>query len=295
MASRGAGFVFGCAVLAAWSAAPSARADEPASQSEAWGWISAGGAYGLPGMAPFVLEAGLLVNFGSHYIDGSGYAHGFEINYLGMFGTPITPSSSDNRAAAAARGALMPFNEIRLWPRVGLGWGSQQQPTAENGGQYRLSSNELRFAVVGRLAESEYALGGTLHFTRFVTTSMGGSGWSADLLAMFGSDSSKYLEASVDAGQFDLANTPGRLVLWPRIRDRGEDVLTPAHLAARHRAYHFRLVIGPTYRADAWAALDREPDLSPADLARRAYTSFATAWQVRRDFQLVNRGSIRAS
>jgi hypothetical protein len=79
------------------------------------------------------------------------------------------------------------------------------------------------------------------------------------------------------------------------LRDRAEDVLTPAQLAARHRAYHFRVVIGPTYRADAWAALDREPDLSPAELARRAYASFATAWQVRRDFRLVNRRSIRTS
>lgn len=68
------------------------------------------------------------------------------------------------------------------------------------------------------------------------------------------------------------------------LRDRPADVLTPAELARRHRAYRWRLVIGPTYRADMWAALEREPTLSAAELARRTYGSFATAWQVRRDF-----------
>lgn len=46
-------------------------------------------------------------------------------------------------------------------------------------------------------------------------------------------------------------------------------------------------MIGPTYRADMWAALEADPDLSAAELARRTYGSFATAWHVRRDFALV--------
>ena len=68
------------------------------------------------------------------------------------------------------------------------------------------------------------------------------------------------------------------------LRDRPADVLSPADLAARHEAYRWRLVIGPGYRADMWAALERDPDLSASALARSAYGSFATAWQVRRDF-----------
>jgi hypothetical protein len=68
------------------------------------------------------------------------------------------------------------------------------------------------------------------------------------------------------------------------LRDRPADVLTPTELAVRHSAYRWRLVIGPTYRADMWAALEREPSLSAAALARSAYGSFATAWQTRRDF-----------
>jgi hypothetical protein len=72
------------------------------------------------------------------------------------------------------------------------------------------------------------------------------------------------------------------------VRTRETDVLRPTELAVRHRAYRFRLMIGPSYRADMWAALDAAPRLTAAELARRTYGSFATAWQVKRDFALVH-------
>jgi hypothetical protein len=68
------------------------------------------------------------------------------------------------------------------------------------------------------------------------------------------------------------------------LRDRPGDVLQPTELARTHAAYRWRVVIGPTYRADMWAALEQQPDLTAAALARETYGSFATAWQVRRDF-----------
>jgi hypothetical protein len=68
------------------------------------------------------------------------------------------------------------------------------------------------------------------------------------------------------------------------LRDRPADVLQPAELARTHAAYRWRVVIGPGYRADMWAALERKPDLSAAALARATYGSFATAWQARREF-----------
>jgi hypothetical protein len=68
------------------------------------------------------------------------------------------------------------------------------------------------------------------------------------------------------------------------LRDRETDALTPTELAERHRAYRWRVIIGPSYRADMWAALDADPKLSSAELARRTYGSFATAWRVKRDF-----------
>ena len=71
------------------------------------------------------------------------------------------------------------------------------------------------------------------------------------------------------------------------LRDRPDDILSPAELAERHEAYRWRVIIGPTYRADMWAALQAVPCLNAADLARRAFGSFATAWQVKKDFGLV--------
>jgi hypothetical protein len=75
------------------------------------------------------------------------------------------------------------------------------------------------------------------------------------------------------------------------LRDRPADVLEPAALARRHAAYRWRVLIGPSYRADMWAALEEDPTLSSAELARRAYGSFATAWHVRRDFAVL-RGTV---
>jgi hypothetical protein len=76
------------------------------------------------------------------------------------------------------------------------------------------------------------------------------------------------------------------------LRDRTSDVLQPADLAQRHNAYRYRVMMGPSYRADMWAALESDPKLSAAELARRTYGSFATAWHVKREFRLLSpRGS----
>lgn len=75
---------------------------------------------------------------------------------------------------------------------------------------------------------------------------------------------------------------PGNLV-----RRRPADVLPPAELARLHRGYYYRVLIGPTYRADMWAALEHSPSMSAAELARSTYGSFATAWGTKRDFELL--------
>ena len=74
------------------------------------------------------------------------------------------------------------------------------------------------------------------------------------------------------------------------LRDRAADVEQPAELARHHHAYRYRVIVGPTYRADMWAALEDDPTLSAAALARRTYGSFATAWHVRRDFAVLAGG-----
>jgi hypothetical protein len=71
------------------------------------------------------------------------------------------------------------------------------------------------------------------------------------------------------------------------LRDRTADVLEPSELVRTHRAYRYRVMMGPSYRADMWAALEADPTLSPAALARRAQGSFSTTWHVHRDFELL--------
>ena len=79
------------------------------------------------------------------------------------------------------------------------------------------------------------------------------------------------------------------------LRDRVADALTPSELARRHRAYRCRVMMGPSYRADMWAALEIEPQLSAAELARRTYGSFATAWNVRRAFAMLQTPPVKVS
>ena len=70
------------------------------------------------------------------------------------------------------------------------------------------------------------------------------------------------------------------------LRDRAADVVRSEFLIRKHRGYYWRTVIGPTYRADAWAELERDPNLSAAALARKIYSSFSVAWNAKRDFAL---------
>ncbi|MCP4196630.1 MAG: hypothetical protein GY762_05710 [Proteobacteria bacterium] len=70
-------------------------------------------------------------------------------------------------------------------------------------------------------------------------------------------------------------------------RARPSDVLKPSELAQIHRIYRQRVLMGPTYRADMWAVLESDPSLTATELARLTYGSFATAWQVKKDFEIL--------
>lgn len=70
------------------------------------------------------------------------------------------------------------------------------------------------------------------------------------------------------------------------LRRRKGDVLSPVDLARLHGGYRNRILMGPSWRADVWTVLERDPNLSVSQVARRAYCAFATAWQVKQDFEL---------
>lgn len=67
-------------------------------------------------------------------------------------------------------------------------------------------------------------------------------------------------------------------------RHRLDDILSPEELAKIHTTYRFRILLGPSYRADMWAKLSQNPELSNAELARICYGSYPTAFAVKKDF-----------
>jgi hypothetical protein len=71
------------------------------------------------------------------------------------------------------------------------------------------------------------------------------------------------------------------------LRSRASDVEAPAQLARHHAWYLRRLQFGPNYRADVWAALDAQPEASPAEIARTVGCAYETARSVARDWKLV--------
>jgi len=69
------------------------------------------------------------------------------------------------------------------------------------------------------------------------------------------------------------------------LRSRAADVDDAVQLASRHPGYLRRVQLGPTYRADVWAALDREPEASAAEIARRVGCAYETARSVAEDWK----------
>jgi hypothetical protein len=72
------------------------------------------------------------------------------------------------------------------------------------------------------------------------------------------------------------------------LRDRKDDILSVQQLSNHHTTYYYRLLIGPSYRADMIAQLSLDPNLTATELAQKTYGSFATAWDVLQDFKYLN-------
>ena len=68
---------------------------------------------------------------------------------------------------------------------------------------------------------------------------------------------------------------------------REGDVFSPKYLIHNHPTYANRVRFGVCLRADLWTHLEIEPSLSSAQLAKRVGCAFASAWEVKRDFELL--------
>ncbi len=86
-----------------------------------------------------------------------------------------------------------------------------------------------------------------------------------------------------------FAGSPFR-VAAKTLRHRPSDILSASDLAKKHAAFRWRIVIGPSYRADMWALLEADSELKPTDVAKRSYGSWPTAWSVKRDWGALHSG-----
>ena len=71
------------------------------------------------------------------------------------------------------------------------------------------------------------------------------------------------------------------------LRQRKDDIRSQSELIKLHRRYYYRVLIGATYRADMFAILEINPNISPSGLARLAYCSFRVAWEVKKDGEIL--------
>jgi hypothetical protein len=72
------------------------------------------------------------------------------------------------------------------------------------------------------------------------------------------------------------------------LRERAGDILSREVLVRQHPGYKHRVQFGPTWRADLWTVLTKQPTLTTAQAARVVGCAFSTAWPIVRDFHLLN-------
>jgi len=78
-----------------------------------------------------------------------------------------------------------------------------------------------------------------------------------------------------------------RLIVHSKaISDRPDLILSRELLAEKHLYYRYRVLLGPTYRADIIANLSIDGSLSAAELARYHFTNYQTSHKAKKDFQI---------
>jgi hypothetical protein len=73
------------------------------------------------------------------------------------------------------------------------------------------------------------------------------------------------------------------------LRHRPNDIMPAEYMVKHHLSYKYRVQMGPIYRADIWATLERKgKDLSPSALARTTYSSISSASDVKKSWTLIS-------
>lgn len=71
------------------------------------------------------------------------------------------------------------------------------------------------------------------------------------------------------------------------LRVRPSDILDLPELVKMHIGVFYRVMVGPTYRADCFAELKISKESTPSETARRSYSAFKTAWDAKKDWEII--------
>ena len=69
--------------------------------------------------------------------------------------------------------------------------------------------------------------------------------------------------------------------------ERSKQIFPASVVAKNHLTYRYRLMMGPSYRADVWGLIKRNPNISAYALAKKAYCSYRTAYITKKDYEML--------
>ena len=75
------------------------------------------------------------------------------------------------------------------------------------------------------------------------------------------------------------------------LRSRESDVLKIQDLVKVHLGAYYRVMLGPSYRADCFCELMKNSSITASEAARLSYSSFKTAWDTKNDWDVIKTAS----
>ena len=69
--------------------------------------------------------------------------------------------------------------------------------------------------------------------------------------------------------------------------ERPHQIFPVSVIAKNHLSYRYRVMMGSSYRADLWALLDSDPNISAYALGKKAYCSYRSAYIAKKDYELL--------
>lgn len=104
-------------------------------------------------------------------------------------------------------------------------------------------------------------------------------------LILGGKTSELFIKRNGEDGRFKTGklSVPNKM-----LRSRPSDIVELTELAKLHRGVYYRVLVGPTYRADCLQLLETKVNETASSLAKKSYSSYKTAWDVLNDWQMIH-------